>query len=67
MKKIIVSIDKVGRPTIDAQGFVGGACKEKTSALIRAFTNGKESEVKVVEKDELYMTEDNAQHEHLHN
>lgn len=66
-RKVIVTIDKVGRPTIDAQGFTGGSCKEKTEALVNAFTSGKAGTVEVVEKDEIHMTEGNSQTENLYN
>lgn len=68
-KQIKVTIDKVGRPKIEAIGFIGGSCKTATEGLERMFTagNAKEGSVVVEEKEELYMLESAPQQENLYN
>lgn len=68
-KQIKVTIDKVGRPTIEAIGFVGGSCKTATEGLERLFTGGnaKEDTVIVQEKEEMHMIETAEQQETAYN
>ena len=63
-KKIIITIDKIGNPTIEAEGFVGESCKDATKGLIAAF-GGK---TKIEDKPEILMMEEEETHsemEHL--
>jgi hypothetical protein len=55
MAKISITIDKQGKPTIDAKGFVGGKCADATKGYLSALgaTDTKE-EV----KPEMYQTND---------
>jgi len=62
-KTITVTIDKVGRPTVEANGFVGTGCKAATAALEAAFAGGQ---MDVTEKPEMYM-EPVEQQEYLTN
>ena len=57
MGKIVITISKVGKPEIDAQGFTGMSCKDATAALERAFGGN----AAVTEKPEMYMGE-NEEH-----
>ena len=50
-QKIKVTIDPCGRPTIEAIGFVGGSCKDKTKVIEDAFKGGQ---LKITDKPELY-------------
>ena len=52
MGQVIVRIDKVGNPTIEAVGFVGTGCKAATAALEAKFAGGK---AVLTEKPEMYM------------
>lgn len=51
-KKIIVKIDKAGRPTIEAQGFTGSSCQQATKPLEDAFRGAK---VDTTLKDEFHQ------------
>lgn len=62
-RKVKVTIDPLGNPTIEAVGYLGGSCKTATSALEAAFQGGKAS---VVEKPEMHMTDTQAEHTHEH-
>lgn len=50
-EQIIVTIDPCGRPKIEAVGFVGTSCKDKTKAIEDVFRGAA---VKVTDKPELY-------------
>ena len=39
-KKIIVTIDPAGSPTIEAEGFVGNSCQAATKSIEDAFKGG---------------------------
>jgi hypothetical protein len=68
MKQIIVTIDKVGRPKVEAVGFAGCGCTEATKGIIGALSsNAKPNDVSVVEKPEIHMIETEDQHESLYN
>jgi hypothetical protein len=54
MPRIQVTIGKDGTPAIDAQGFLGGACKQATATLTEKF---KGAAVQETEKAELHMVE----------
>lgn len=55
-KKIIrVTIDKVGNPTITAEGFSGSECTTATESLIDRF-QGRDAELTVEESDEMYQS-----------
>lgn len=58
MKTITVTIDKTGKPTIEAHGFQGGACKAATKPLEDALSGG-DQEV-VVEKPEMFIATGNS-------
>ena len=58
MKTITVTIDKTGKPKIEAHGFMDGACKAATKPLEDALSNG-DKEV-VVEKPEMFIAESNS-------
>jgi len=61
-RSILVTIDSVGRPKIEAIGFTGGTCKEATKNLLAAFGGAGET----VEKPEMgYIEIEGEQHEHL--
>jgi hypothetical protein len=40
MKKIIISVDGAGIPTIDAQGFADAGCKQATAPIEDALKEG---------------------------
>ena len=68
MKQIVITIDKVGRAKVEAQGFAGCGCTEATKGIISALSsNAKPNEVSVVEKPEMHMIETEDQHETLYN
>ena len=52
MKIITVTVDKVGRPTIEAEGFQGQDCKAATKGIEEAFKGG---EMKVEDKPEIHL------------
>ena len=66
MQTIKVSIDPVGRATVEAFGIIGGKCLEKSRPIVDALrdTTGSDS-VKVVEKPEMYQEEDNQLYDSL--
>jgi hypothetical protein len=53
-KKIIVKIDKAGRPTIEAQGFTGSSCQQATKPLEDAFRGAKSD---TTLKDEFHQVD----------
>ena len=62
MKKITITIDRVGRPKFEAEGFVGGACLAATKPLLDALSDAK-SNVTVEEKPEMYLSSEETQFE----
>jgi hypothetical protein len=56
MAKIIVTIDLVGRPKVDGDGFVGTECERKMQPIMDALTDAKTA-VEVEHKAEFYMQE----------
>ncbi len=54
MNKIVITISKLGVPTVDAQGFQDGSCKAATAPFIQAFTKPGEAPVEV-EKPEAQI------------
>ena len=58
-QQIKITIDKVGRPTIEAIGFVGGSCKDATKQLEDLFVSGAANGdgMSVVNKPEMYMVD----------
>lgn len=40
-KRIIVKIDRCGRPEITTEGFIGEACLKASAPIERALTDGK--------------------------
>jgi hypothetical protein len=54
MKKITITIDRVGRPKIEAEGFIGGACLAATKPILDALSDAKFN-VTVEEKSEMYL------------
>ena len=54
MKKITITIDKIGRPKIEADGFVGGSCLEATKPILDAFSDSSNS-CSIVEKPEMWL------------
>lgn len=56
MEKIKIKIDVLGRPTIEADGFVGGACKNATQPFIDALSDGEALDNE--DKPELIMLEE---------
>lgn len=63
MEEIIITIDKVGRPKVDAVGFQGTGCSKATKPIIDALTNAS-SQVKTDEKCEMHMGMDQTQEAH---
>jgi hypothetical protein len=61
MKKIKITIDKIGRPKIEAEGFMGGACLTATNPIVKAFDSG--SNTTIDELPEMYLTEENIETE----
>ena len=55
MGKIIVTIDPVGRPKWEAEGFVGQSCKDATKCLEDAFMG---ADMDTDDKPEIYMEEE---------
>jgi hypothetical protein len=68
MKQIHVTIDKCGRPKIEAIGFEGSSCTQATKGLVDAFTSTlNPNDVSIEAKPEMHMIESEDQHDHLHN
>jgi len=65
-QKIKVSIDVIGKPTIEAFGFTGGSCKTATQPIIDALSHRGET-LSEVEKPELHMSEDMSSEMHMGN
>lgn len=64
-KRIKVTIDPVGRPTIDAQGFVGTSCQAATKPIEDALAEVG-GELVVTEKPELNQLDMGGEnHNHL--
>lgn len=67
MKKLKISIDPVGRPTVEAVGFIGGQCKTAAQPILDALRDtSKAEDVSVIEKPELHMHNGAEQEEHLY-
>ncbi len=58
MKKLIVKIGLDGKPEIDAQGFMGGTCKDASRAFEQKFAGAG---MNVVEKPEMAMMDVEAE------
>ena len=61
MSKIKITIDQIGRPKIEAEGFVGGACLIAARPIVGAFESGEN--VKIDELPEMYLTSENQEME----
>lgn len=57
MKTIKITIDKVGKVSMDVQGVTGQSCKDLTKPFENALSSGNPSDVVSVDKPELYMEE----------
>lgn len=55
-KEFIIDIDKVGRPTINAEGFTGTSCKDKALPLLKAL-GAAEGDTVVEDKPEIHQTD----------
>jgi len=62
-KKITFTIDPLGNPTIDADGFKGTSCKNATEAFEKIFEGGSPN---VVEKPEMMESDEIETEEQLH-
>lgn len=63
MKKVIVTINPVGKTTIDAQGFNGNGCAEATEKLEKALAgDGQVERVKKPEWDQLDVNAEDHTH-----
>lgn len=60
MKTIEVIIDKVGRPTYNANGFAGGECTQKTKPLIDALHDPAKGDAQVTEKPEMFQSSEES-------
>lgn len=60
-RKVIIKIDPMGTPTIEAEGFTGGKCAEVTAGLERAFGGGLDGRTL---KPEYYTEGDEQQEQH---
>ena len=61
MPKIKVTIDTVGRPSWEAEGFTGQSCKDATKSLEDAFLGAA---METEDKEEIHMVdEQNTLHE----
>lgn len=64
-KQIEITIDQIGRPTVEAKGFQGVGCKAATKGLIDKLSGGTGGAV-TVDKPELAMVDTTqTQHQHL--
>lgn len=59
MKTIKVTISGNGKPHIEADGFVGGACKAATKPILDALGQKPGGDSETVDKPELHMPEEN--------
>jgi len=64
-RKIIVTVDALGKPTIEAVGFNGVGCSDATKAIEMALAGG-DGEVSRVLKPEWHNSTDTEQEEHNH-
>lgn len=60
-RKVVVTIDALGRPTVEAVGFQGGTCADVTQAIESALAGS--GGVERVLKPEWYEHSDVGQHE----
>lgn len=60
-RKIKVTIDPLGIPKIEAEGFLGGSCEEATLPIEKALQGG-DGNVERVFKPDYYAVEDTTQH-----
>lgn len=58
MKKIIVTIDPMGSPKIEAQGFMGASCEAATASLEKALAAGRGETTVTEHKPEFYASEE---------
>ena len=54
MKTLKITIDKLGKPKVEADGFNGVGCVSATKPVLAALTS-KDSDVAVEEKSEMHM------------
>lgn len=64
-KKIAVTIDKLGRPSVEAIGFNGVGCTEATKSIEEALAGGNGVEVREF-KPEFHNVETEGETETLH-
>ncbi len=60
MKKIIITIDKVGRPKVTAEGFTGGECLAKMKPILDALSDSK-TVIEGKDLPEMYMQSEEIQ------
>ena len=53
MKKIKITIDPLGKPKVEVEGFVGGECLEATKKITDKFDDG--ANMKVEYTSDMYM------------
>lgn len=54
MKKLVFTIDKLGRATCEAQGFEGGECITASAGIIKALSDGKGKD-RVIETADMLL------------
>lgn len=64
MKTITVTIDKQGKPTIEANGFLNGSCKAATKPLEDALS-GKDEKI-VTDKPEMFIAQSGGVADSMH-
>lgn len=62
-KKIHVTIDALGNPKIEAEGFTGGSCAEATKVIEQALASGGETTREL--KPEWYQQNTSTQEQHI--
>jgi hypothetical protein len=64
MPEIIkITVDKLGRPKIEAIGFTGGACVTATKPILDALSDERNSKVLIEDKPEMYLPSQNDETE----
>lgn len=58
MKRIKVTIEPNGKPKVEAEGFVGGSCKEATKEILKALGATPDNSCNT-DKPEIAMLDDN--------
>jgi len=55
MKRLIFTIDPLGRATCDAKGFEGGECVTASAGILKALSDGKGKDVVIETADMLVV------------